>query len=386
MALHKHVRSLGVKALESGVAAMTSLKLLGAGADRNPPCFAKGTLILAREGYKPIEDIAVGDEVLTHLGRWRRVTTVMSRRGAALRRVRAQGVDVTTTDEHPFWARVRIVKWDPARHMNGRSFSDPRWVAAGELTKDHFLAQVLPEVKPDKRTADFWWLVGRYLADGWRVRRKERPGTGRTEICCTHAEADGLRTRMVAANFHAESYAWRPVVVFCISDNSLDRCLEPYGHLAHGKMLPGFALSLSRAKSVALLDGYMSGDGWAGPYYRQATTVSKRLAFGIALLAQRAGVVASITYVPKSKFTIIEGRRVRQKPKWSVTVPQHNQSGFIDGRHGWKLVRKSERCGRGMVYNLSVEDDESYIADGAIVCNCGGRRLVPRRRPSGAPN
>lgn len=32
------------------------------------PCFKAGTLILTREGYRPIEDISVGDEVLTHTG------------------------------------------------------------------------------------------------------------------------------------------------------------------------------------------------------------------------------------------------------------------------------------------------------------------------------
>ena len=144
------------------------------------PCFAKGTLVLAREGYRPIEDIVVGDEVLTHLGRWRRVTAVMSRDGVPLRRIRAQGVDVTTTDEHLLWTRIRMGR---ARVQGSRvrSLGDPRWVAAGELTKGHFLAQVLPDVKPDGRTAEFWWLVGRYLADGWRACRKSRPREQRRE-------------------------------------------------------------------------------------------------------------------------------------------------------------------------------------------------------------
>jgi DNA (cytosine-5)-methyltransferase 1 len=362
------LRANGLPAVEADASAVDFSRWAGVDlVSGGPPCFAKGTLVLAREGYKPIEDIAVGDEVLTHLGRWRRVTAVMSRKGAALRRIKAQGVDVTTTDEHPFYART--MKWDRARRR--RSFGSSQWITAAALTKDHFLAQILPEVEPDGRTPEFWWLIGRYLADGWRARIKSRPNSGRTVICCAHAEASELRRRIAAAGFRATPTAERTTVKFSTVANSLYRFLEPFGHLAHGKTLPGFALSLSRTKSAALLDGYMSGDGWAGPGFRRATTVSKRLAFGIALLAQRAGVVASVRrYVPKSRFITIEGRHVHRRPSWCVDVPQRNRSGFIDGPYGWKLVRKSERHGRGTVHNLSVEEDESYMADGAVVHNC----------------
>lgn len=36
------------------------------------PCFPSGTLILTSERLKPIEEVKVGDMVLTHLNRWRR--------------------------------------------------------------------------------------------------------------------------------------------------------------------------------------------------------------------------------------------------------------------------------------------------------------------------
>src|SRR5688572_28592303 len=50
-------------------------------------CFAAGTPISTRDGPKPIEEIAVGDLVLTHAGRYRRVVATM-RREAAVRRIR----------------------------------------------------------------------------------------------------------------------------------------------------------------------------------------------------------------------------------------------------------------------------------------------------------
>ena len=40
------------------------------------PCFPEGTLVLTDKGYMDIESIRVGMKVLTHRGRWRRVTAV----------------------------------------------------------------------------------------------------------------------------------------------------------------------------------------------------------------------------------------------------------------------------------------------------------------------
>src|SRR4030042_1160243 len=37
------------------------------------PCFVAGTQILTSKGYKTIENVKVGDFVLTHTGSWRKV-------------------------------------------------------------------------------------------------------------------------------------------------------------------------------------------------------------------------------------------------------------------------------------------------------------------------
>ena len=43
-------------------------------------CFVAGTLVRTRKGYEPIENIQIGDEVLSATGRWNRVTNTMARR------------------------------------------------------------------------------------------------------------------------------------------------------------------------------------------------------------------------------------------------------------------------------------------------------------------
>jgi site-specific DNA-cytosine methylase len=331
------------------------------------PCFVAGTMVLSRDGYRAIETLSPGDEVLTHLGRWRPVTSVMVKHDAPLREIHAQGVPgVVCTDEHPFYARTTRVGGEGV------------WTDAAEITPKHRLAQVLPSVEDDEHTPEFWWLVGRYLADGWRVARHNRPdGNGRVVICAGFHEADDLARAIEAAGFHATRSDERTVAKFHIVNNVLYRFLEPFGHLAHGKRIPAVALSLSPEKARALLEGYLTGDG--GTYqnavgagtYRRATTVSRGLALGIALLAQRAyGVVATVRFNDLPAKTTIEGRTVNQRGWYAVTIPGRNRSATVEGDYGWKKVKSNTPAGKGVVFNIAVQEDESYVADGAVVHNC----------------
>ncbi len=350
------------------------------------PCFIAGTMVLTRDGYTSIEALKIGMEVLTHRGRWRRITNVMERDDQPLVRIKAQGVPgVVTTPEHPFYATLRGWKYSREINNNKRVWSDPDWVTAEKLTPDHFLGQIAPPVERDSHTEAFWWLVGRYLADGWIADsvRKSQVARGkrgsrinsrmhRVVICCAEKESANLAQRIAAAGFKVPSaQREKTVTKFHINSVALVAFLRSFGRYAHGKLLPSFALALSEAKSRALLDGYLSGDGCEHPFGRSATTVSKALALSIALLAQRAyGVVASIMKCVLPKQCVIEGRTCNQRDFYRVTVPTKNRSATVSGEYGWKRVNRTDAAGRGTVFNLSVEEDESYIADGAIVHNC----------------
>src|SRR4051812_12998461 len=82
-----------------------------------PRCLLPGQEIVTRQGMTPIEDIEVGDEVLTHRGRFRKVTRTMSRtHGGEIFGVRLNGRSGRTTwmtGEHPVLIRDRsgAVKW-----------------------------------------------------------------------------------------------------------------------------------------------------------------------------------------------------------------------------------------------------------------------------------
>jgi site-specific DNA-cytosine methylase len=348
------------------------------------PCFADGTLVLTYEGFRPIEDLKVGDLVLTHLGRWKRVTSLMSREADTCRLVKGMGILPTiTTDEHPYYSRVKM--WTRHRYARGwgrkRRYLPPSWEEAKLLDKDRLVGQVLPPVLEDGRPEAFWWLVGRYLAEGWTVVCN---GKGRVVICANLDEADELAGRIREAGYNYSRDDDKTVVKFHITRKALYDFLVSFGKYAHGKVIPGRVLSLPPAKAKALLDGYFTGDGCpcqSKSGGERSSSVSPALSLGIALLVQRAyGVVASVFVGGDRGETVIEGRTVSQRISYPVQYTGRNRLSFVEGSYGWKPIRGNVPAAGRRVHNISVEDDESYIANGAIVHNCTDISVAGRRK------
>ena len=56
------------------------------------PCFRKGTKVITQSGYKNIEDIKIGDYVLTHRNRFKKVLKVGSNKNQLIYSLKAQGI------------------------------------------------------------------------------------------------------------------------------------------------------------------------------------------------------------------------------------------------------------------------------------------------------
>lgn len=109
--------------------------------DRRPSCFAAGTLVKVLGGYKPIEQVCVGDMVLTHMGRYRRVTATMSRTADETLAVRVQGApEIVCTPDHQFYAMTPYRPGKPAKR-------EPRWIAAGRLDRRAYVATMPGKIK-----------------------------------------------------------------------------------------------------------------------------------------------------------------------------------------------------------------------------------------------
>ncbi|MGH2572134.1 MAG: LysM peptidoglycan-binding domain-containing protein [Actinomycetota bacterium] len=78
----------------------------------------------------------------------------------------------------------------------------------------------------------------------------------------------------------------------------------------------------------------------------------------------------------------IEGRRGPQREQWIVKARSYASSrsqGVILGDWWVTRVRSVEASVARDVYNLSVAEDESYVADGLVVHNCGHKEWASAR-------
>lgn len=330
-------------------------------------CLARGSLVLTRsDGYKPIETVQPGDEVLTHKGRWRPVLVAQQTGVREVVDLRAQGISgLRLTPDHKLWTR----RADGARERDAATKATPDWVPAAE-TVGHYVNLKLPPVTPSALTDRECWLIGRWLADGHVGTRGDffvSIGDAKLdEFERMAGEYAGTRAKRTAIQIRLKNLSQRMIEV-------MRRC----GRGAGGKQITPDLLSLDVPQSSALLAGYLSGDG----HYLQdrarwmATSISRALLLGVAMLAQRVhGAVSTLAPGRPAGQTVIEGRTVQTCQEWvlsfDVPIEGRRKSQFILEDGAWKKVRSADAAGVEEVWCLRVEEDESFTAEGCIVKNC----------------
>ncbi len=333
--------------------------------DERHICLARGTLILTRSGYKPIQEVAIGDEVLTHLGRWRPVIAKEMTGVNKVLNLVAQGVPgMRITPNHKLWAR-KVGRVDKPNHKAKKV--EPDWLRADESAFS-YVNQKLPPIEESNLTNLEWWLVGRYIADGHFGKRNS------VHISIGNAKYD-LTIVMLGkhAGFVQDTGTSKQVRLRGLSSRVME-VLHQCGRGAENKKLPPAAYCLNRELSRSLLDGYLSGDGSYDEKRKRwmASSVSKELMLGISFLAQRVfGMVACVYPGRKPGTTVIEGRTVNTKQDWILNFNTSRLGEGVMLEDGaWKKVRSVKPDGESETWNIRVLEDESYTAEGCVVKNC----------------
>lgn len=363
----------------------------------SPECFPAGTLILTDDGLVPIEKVQVGDVVFTHAGNWKPVTRVMQTVKDTVV-VRGQGhYGIETTAEHPFFSypnkppRGVVVtepfEWTAAVQMNGRYWITPNVAYVGGGPK-------IPAVGGRGFVFSnlFWWFVGRWIADGC-VRIRESNSEITLAIGPAKAESVAEKLNVMAPRGKARAtdseLRWRrrsvrTATLFEVGHDGLARWLvENFGRHADGKFLPTWLLTARSEVRRSVLDGYMAGDGYDDGRKMEAQTVSRNLAIGLRLLAESLGHRVQMHRV-ESKTYEIEGREVNGREAYKlvwVKSPKRVQA-FATIACSMSRVKDVQPGRTGVtVYNLSVADDESYVADGLVVHNCTHHSVARGGKP-----
>lgn len=336
-------------------------------------CFPAGTLIATAYGHRAIDQIREQDPVLTHRGRWRPVTRTMSRQyHGDLCLIHAFGAlsqPLRCTPEHP------VATYD-------RSTQATLWKPAAEVAEGDYLLLPRSNGASVPMLSGAWasligWFIGEGSVNGNAVTFSLNPN--RPE------EATAVMGYLKAIGAPASQYdAGR--VTSCsvmLADTLVSLC----GSLAENKRIP-FAVIAGREAEV--FDALMLADGCSvepvqGGHRWSYTTVSRGLAYDVqflsAMLGRRAGIV------PRPGASMVSptnGVTYQSLPSYSVQIPKGTKVNHSKARDAHPCTRgvayRVKSVSRvpfdGEVFNLSVKEDESYVAEGRAVHNCSFEAAV----------
>lgn len=371
-------------------------------------CVPPDTLLFLKSDIKEIRDVGEGDEVLTHAGRFRRVTKVYKRRytGDILKiKVQYLPEPIIVTPEHPVYA-IHGVQGTCKGHYDHK----PEWVMAGNLrVGDVVLFPVFKETRDIKRiplrkfidgvepnswkkripeeievSKEFCRLVGYFLAGGSCFRE------GITFPSSDDEAMDDIKSLL------KEVFGVRPS--YRGEDHGKKRELRVYSRVlrnlfgemfyikgremrACNKQLPHEFLHLPPEKQFEIFVGWWKENG--------GTTTSRILMNQMNIMAMRNGFILTFSRLKAKSVKIDERDAVTTRDGWRAgiitfsnkiegmlkrrgTPPERNTGyGWFDGAYFYLPILRIEREQYdGIVYNLEVEEDSSYVTGSGTLHNC----------------
>ena len=350
------------------------------------PCFVAGTPVLTRRGFVPIDEVKVGDEVLTTDKTYHPVECTMRHQADKIIYMRAQGMyeELKCTPNHPFFIRRKEMYYEKGvgkiRHLAAE------YVKASEIRKGDKVGYPVFEGYDTSYTKAFWKLVGAWLADGW-IQNSLRSGRKNSHnhkviICCGKKNIARLHHIIQAAGYKYTLSEDKSAYKCIICDKWLCDFLHEFGRYAYGKHLSPQCFMLDKERKKALLEGWFA-DGYRKPNGAQCvTTVSEQLALGMSQISRDVfKCPVSISKKTCNRVCTIEGREVNERPQYCVTISNSDRYGFYEDGFIWcnvKSIREESEINE--VYNLSVNEEHSYNVYGIAVHNCQPFSVAGQRK------
>lgn len=372
------------------------------------PCFVEGTLVLTELGYKPIEEIKIGDIVLTHNNKWKKVIHTMTNEANELYRIKCMpSEDIHCTANHPFYVRKRNNLQDSKTGKRWREFDKPLWIEAKNLTREYYVGTAInnkseiphwegiikavnatdktyiENTLSDKfQTKEFWYVIGRFIGDGW-IR-----SSGGIIICANDSELHQITPYLEKLNWNYCISKERTVNKIHITFKEIGEYCLRFGKGAANKYLTDDILNLPVDLLKSFIEGFVSADGTqdSSGLYR-ITSVSRSMIYELGqCIAKVYHRPFSIYFTQRTRTTVIEGRTVNQKDTYSIhyklTTNTQDKAFYEDG-YVWSPINEIlQEEYKGLVYNLEVEDDNSYVVQNVVVHNCQDFSVAGKQKGS----
>jgi hypothetical protein len=354
-------------------------------------CFPAGTLVRLKDGStKPIDKMNVMDQVLTAEGNVGRVFQVIATPVKTLMfNMKLWGhAHLKATGGHPILTKrgyvtmaelqvgdmVAIPKYAPEsvaticpswyiKHRQRVKQTKKIYSSVVGRQPGVIVKQSLPDVV--QLTPQLGRIMGLWLAEGHTSRHTVYWSFGKHEQHFVQEVVDGLLDSLGMEGVVTNRS--NNVTQVAVHSIELARLMEAIcGTGSGGKTMHADLLSGPKAFLEQVLGGWLDGDRQMGT---SAVTVSRKLALDMYNIANALGLRPTFETHAKAG-TRNDG--ITRRHAWKIAWGKRTNHGTCeDDRHMWRKVREvtSEEF-EGVVYNLEVEGDHSYTAEGIGVHNC----------------
>lgn len=321
------------------------------------PCFAAGTKVLTKDGYKNIEDMQVGDEVLTHNNRYRKVLRTGHRKAETIVLISQGFVDTCCTEEHPFLARKKIRVYTTNKRgvkCYREGLDKPQWISARRLPQTYFVANNIEQCEADVLGLNEkqLWLLGYFLARG---RTYVENGVNFLSAKIRFYKLGILKENLPdGCEIIADEQNYHILVTVKI-DGKLSEIVDKYKSY-FSRCIPEDVIRLPRRMLKAVADGVKASIG----------TDCKD--GSVRLMAKSKELQMSMQRVLAKAYSV--SARVYENIWIDYYEDPERGHSIHEGDKMWYGVKEKRKKGIRTVYNLEVEEDNSYTANNIVVHNC----------------
>lgn len=331
-------------------------------------CEIFDTLITTSTGLKKIGEVEVGDMVRTHDGTYHKVVQTFKTEMQPTIKVRYQGGEVTCTPNHPFLTE------------------DLTYKPIGEFKVGDRVGFKVDEPGTKSIGMPIAYAFGRWLADGSVVIRNDRRTKHRIFISTGYKKYEALKAELSKLPWRINEQKMDWAVNFTFSSDEFGTLTDDAGYGARNKQVPEWVFDLVAEERDEVLRGYLEGDGHLHKSEKSNSstwtfaTASEKLAYGLARLVRAVYHVGiDVSYNKGKGKIILDGREVNAHDFWKCRFSppsKYNLTGIgmaskYENGYVWGQIRKISEGEIQDVYNLAVEDNNTYEANGIICHNCG---------------
>ena len=358
-------------------------------------CCHPETTVITKNGIKKIEDINIDDYVLTHLGNFKRVINVMNREiNEEIIKIKNNfGEDLMLTKEHPILSK----KYSKLTKLTQLADSDmltaeTNWNAADSIGNGNLLySPIYLNNEIDSKIIyenEFFELLGMYLGDGnisIRYSKNENIKSMKLRFSLGKnypelIERCKFLLKKYSSNEISEYDFGNHLNVTCY-DTNLAKIIGGLCGYAKNKSINYKILSAPTEYQKELLRGWYETDGCNIVNGFMIFTSEENLMNDLCLILKRNNIIYNITK-RKSRTGIIRNKCFNSKGGYSININNIDIDSMIQikGKHrgiyynNYLINRITDKPKvlkyTGKVYNLEVEDDNSYTANGIAVHNC----------------